>query len=64
MCFNNEKFKVYIKNFETFFVLYFLDITAYKTLENKFENSKPCVGIAVFDNFGEFHIFPPFLVKT
>lgn len=50
MCFNNEKFKVYIKNFETFFVLYFLDITAYKTLENKFENSKPCVGIAVFDN--------------
>ena len=50
MSFNKKKFKVYTKKFNKFFVLYFLDITSYKTLENKHENSKPCVGIAVFDN--------------
>lgn len=47
---NDKKFKVFAKKIDDFVVLYFIDNTECRNIKQKYIDSRPCVGLVLFDN--------------
>lgn len=55
--YNNLRYSVFGVKGENTNILYFIDDTYYKNVANEYENSRPVVAIAVFDNKEEFETY-------
>lgn len=50
---NNKFFRIFVLDCDNSAVMFFVDKTAYAKLEKKYENSRPCIMMIMFDNKDE-----------